>query len=215
MNAREGIPLFVHPAAQVSAALDPLDVDPVRVPIDSCNEQQDDTGQRSKRPHLSLDWKRKRQRSERRNGRVQNDCRRGMDAVQDRNRQNAAGRRARQIGRVQRTRMGGKTRERDAHRHTREYERDRDNGEAKRRPVDLDRRIGGHVELRRETNGAADCEEQPDCSQRPVWVPLLHHFDQDRTRGQPEHGERDRHEGEVVPHGDAEDARQKQFELQQ
>jgi hypothetical protein len=48
-----------------------------------------------------------------------------------------------------------------------------------------------------------------------VWVPLFHDLDQNGSGGKPEHGERYSHESEVVPHGDAEDSRQKQFELKE
>jgi hypothetical protein len=48
-----------------------------------------------------------------------------------------------------------------------------------------------------------------------VRLPFFHDLDQNCARGKAEHCERNSHESEVVPHRDAEDARQKQLELQQ
>jgi hypothetical protein len=41
-----------------------------------------------------------------------------------------------------------------------------------------------------------------------MWFAFLENFNENGTCRQPEHGKRNRHEREVIPHGDAEDSRQ-------
>ena len=48
-----------------------------------------------------------------------------------------------------------------------------------------------------------------------VRLPLLHHLDEDGPGRNAEHRKGNGHERQVIPHRDAENARQEQFELQQ
>jgi len=56
-------------------------------------------------------------------------------------------------------------------------------------------------------------EEESGDGQRQMRIPLSHDLNENCAGCKAKHGERDRHEGEVIPHGDAENSREKQLEL--
>ena len=138
-----------------------------------------------------------------------------MNVIEDGNREHATRGGSGKIGCVERACVRRKPRQRDANHHSTEDEWNGDERKCQSGPPDFRFRIGGNVQLHCKADRARQSEKQSGIRKRHVRIPLFHHFDKDRTCGKSEHGEGDRHEREVIPHRDAEDPRQEQFELQQ
>jgi hypothetical protein len=128
--------------------------------------------------------------------------------IQDWYGQCASGRRSRQVSRIKLSGIHGEARQGDTYNDARENERNRNDRESQDGRKDLRFRIDWDVQLNGETDGAAYRKEQRRVRQCRMRIALLQDLDNDRARRKPEHGERNRHEREVIPHSDAEDSSQ-------
>ncbi len=197
----------------VSSALDPLDLDELCGLIGSGNRQQGDAGSRRDPSKPAPDRNGKCRGCKRRDSGIQDDGGGRVNVVEDRDRQHTACGRACQVGRVQRTCVGWKSRQCNAHNDAGEYKWNGDECESQRGPRELGFRVRRNIELGCKTNGAAQGKEESGDGQRQMRIPFSHDLNENGAGCKAKHGERDRHEGEVIPHGDAENSREKQLEL--
>src|SRR6266849_1006169 len=105
--------------------------------------------------------------------------------------------------------MVRKSSERNANSHSAKHKWNSNEGEGESGPNQLVFRIGRNIQLDGETDGAGQSECQSGLRQRDGRITLPENFDENCTRSKAEHGERNRHKGEVIPHRDAKDTRQK------